>query len=418
MFRCCCCCYYYCYSFVQAFYDGLKAAIVPGVSHVLDLGAGTCLLSMFAAKLGARRVTAVERHPQLAELCKQLLQENDVDHVVHVINLKSTEMSLGRDGYDEVADILVSETFDSWIIEEGFFPSLADLRSRRLIGDDTVIVPSAASLHLQLAETMFSFPAAPFSIMGLDYESVRRHRPVVSFVENSLEIVTRNLSAPVNVFHFDFQKQKLLSEYFNYAALSIPITESGVLHAGCFWFTMYLDADRSIVLSNKPGTKRSSWNQIIKLFHFGDVHVEKGSVFPLLIAQMPQRYAFAAPSRGERIVRISSTCRRPVKIHATGKTYRGASGAVPLDFGSEQYYLFSFYGGVEYNVWITFHGQMFGAFADYSAGGACTEAAVDGFGNAVEPDNCHHVLLSTHFIDTSSEQIDGTIPLYEMTVTC
>ena len=38
----------------DAFYEGLRDAVVPNVSHVIDLGAGTCLLSMMAARLGAQ----------------------------------------------------------------------------------------------------------------------------------------------------------------------------------------------------------------------------------------------------------------------------------------------------------------------------------------------------------------------------
>ena len=148
------------------------------------------------------------------------------------------------------------------------------------------------------------------------------------------------------------------------------------------------------------------------------MHVEAGSVFPLLIAQMPQRYAFAAPSLGERIVRVSSSCRHPVKIHGS---HRAAHLAPAVsDLSREEFYLFSFYGGTEYNVWISFHGQMFGAFADYTDNGSrsCSGIAVDGVVGAVGPDGCNHVLIATHVVDTSAEQTDGTIPLYEMTVTC
>ena len=391
----------------QAFYDGLKAAIIPGVSHVLDLGAGTCLLSMFAAKLGARRVTAIERHPKLAEVCSNLLEENGVSDKVTVIIRKSTDVVFGQDGYDEIADILVSETFDSWIIEEGFFPSLADLRDRNLIGPKTIIVPSSASLHLQLGQTLFSFDNKPHSIMGLNYESVRAYRPKTSFVEDSLRIVHKNLSSALTVFSYDFNRQKKLSEYFNYIHLKIPIVETGVIHAGCFWFTMNLDQEKTIVLSNKPGTINSSWNQIVKLFEFGDIHVKAGSHFDLLIAQMPQRYAFATPFRDQRIIKISSTCRRPVELHGS------ARDGAPEDLN----YLFSFYGGIEYNVWISFPGQQFEAFADYSKDKKGKSAyCVDA--DTGEPYTCRQVSVAKFTVDTTAESEENNIPLYEYKVSC
>ena len=45
----------------------LRRAIVPGVSVVLEIGTGSGLLAMLAARLGARKVVAIEASKNMAE---------------------------------------------------------------------------------------------------------------------------------------------------------------------------------------------------------------------------------------------------------------------------------------------------------------------------------------------------------------
>jgi protein arginine N-methyltransferase 7 len=51
-----------------AFYKAMLTESVTGESVVLDLGAGTGLLSVLAAQAGAKRVYAVEANRELAEV--------------------------------------------------------------------------------------------------------------------------------------------------------------------------------------------------------------------------------------------------------------------------------------------------------------------------------------------------------------
>ena len=51
---------------------------------VLDVGAGTGILSLFAARAGAARVYAVEQ-TSIAVLAQQLAAANGFDEIIHVI---------------------------------------------------------------------------------------------------------------------------------------------------------------------------------------------------------------------------------------------------------------------------------------------------------------------------------------------
>jgi predicted RNA methylase len=69
----------------SAFKGGLADVIQPS-SIVVDLGSGSGLLSVMAAKLGARHVFAIEQDSSLAEASRRVMIENGVSHVVSVIN--------------------------------------------------------------------------------------------------------------------------------------------------------------------------------------------------------------------------------------------------------------------------------------------------------------------------------------------
>lgn len=61
----------------------LERHLEPGES-VLDLGAGTGLLAMIAARLGARPVTALEIDPEAADCARENLARNDLAEAVRV----------------------------------------------------------------------------------------------------------------------------------------------------------------------------------------------------------------------------------------------------------------------------------------------------------------------------------------------
>lgn len=69
----------------SAFKRGLADIITPA-SIVVDLGSGSGLLAVLAAKLGARHVFAIEQESSLADVSRQVMIENNVSHRVTVLN--------------------------------------------------------------------------------------------------------------------------------------------------------------------------------------------------------------------------------------------------------------------------------------------------------------------------------------------
>lgn len=108
-----------------AFHAALKAVIVPGKSVVADIGAGTGLLGLMAARLGAREVYLYETG-EIAGVAEAVLKANKIRNA-HVIPVHSTELENSPQ-----VDIVVSETLGNYALEEDIVETLNDARRRSL----------------------------------------------------------------------------------------------------------------------------------------------------------------------------------------------------------------------------------------------------------------------------------------------
>ena len=110
----------------RAFFRALAARVRPG-STVLDLGAGTGVWAVLAARLGARRVVAVEREAVLVPVIEALARENGVADRVEVVRADARRLRFPR-----VFDVVVSEVVGNEAFEEGLVPILERARTRFL----------------------------------------------------------------------------------------------------------------------------------------------------------------------------------------------------------------------------------------------------------------------------------------------
>lgn len=108
-----------------AFHAALKAVIRPGETVVADIGAGTGLLGMMAAKLGAREVYLYET-AEVAGLARDLLKLNKVRNCV-LFPCHSTEMDT-----PPRVDVVISETLGNYPLEEDIVATLKDAKKRHL----------------------------------------------------------------------------------------------------------------------------------------------------------------------------------------------------------------------------------------------------------------------------------------------
>ncbi|XP_062074738.1 protein arginine N-methyltransferase 1.6 isoform X2 [Humulus lupulus] len=234
--------------------------------HVLDIGAGTGLLSMMAARAmgsGASmpqgKVTACESYLPMVKIMRRVMRLNGMEKNIYLFNKRSDELKVGVD-ISSRADVLVSEILDSELLGEGLIPSLQHAHDMLLV-ENPLTVPYRATTYGQLVESSFLWrlhdlhnneaktsdgirlvPTGVDSILGVKPQQYAYHC-------DAMEKEIKLLSEPFKIFEFDFWKRP---DSHGETQLCIKATNDGQLHAVVSWWVLQLDREGTIFYSTAP----------------------------------------------------------------------------------------------------------------------------------------------------------------------
>lgn len=128
----------------RAFYKALETCVTSD-SVVLDIGAGTGVWAIIAAKLGAKKVFAVERDELLIGLIKMLAGEQGVAEKVVAVCGNSFDIELEKE-----FDLVISETIGYLGYDENIVEIMLDAR-RRFLKSGGLLIPETVSLFAAAA---------------------------------------------------------------------------------------------------------------------------------------------------------------------------------------------------------------------------------------------------------------------------
>jgi protein arginine N-methyltransferase 1 len=228
---------------MQAYTEALRRT-VTGESVVLDLGAGLGAFAVYACKLGARRVFAVEPN-EVIDVARAVARDNGCGGRIDFFQANSADVTL-----PERATVIVSDLRGTLPIYEHHLPSIVDAR-RRLLAPGGILIPQSDSLYASIVE-------APEVDDGYAWASVANPPGVDvtaagAFVRNTWRRV-------------ELEEEALLAEpsewvTLDYSTIEQPdvggtvewtVARTGMAHGFAVWFDATL-VD-GVGFSNRPGT--------------------------------------------------------------------------------------------------------------------------------------------------------------------
>lgn len=133
----------------------LQAAIRATVRKgdvVLDAGAGSGILSFFAAQAGAAKVYAVEVDQHLSSCLEQSVAINGLGGVVEVVHGDVHSVELPQD-----IDVFICEMMDTGLMDEMQVTVINSLRERRVLTSRTRMIPFQYETLVEFGYTDFAY---------------------------------------------------------------------------------------------------------------------------------------------------------------------------------------------------------------------------------------------------------------------
>ena len=168
---------------------------------VLDIGTGSGLLAMMAARAGAKRVIACEANPLVAEAARRIIAANGFADVITIHACHSTKLTRDMIG-DAGAEVVVSEIFAADLVGEGVLPALEHAREE-LCAPGALFVPEAACLRVALVE-LTGVEAAPRMVEGFDLgEFLPLYSNIEMVAPDSTQVTLRSMPADLALLNWN-----------------------------------------------------------------------------------------------------------------------------------------------------------------------------------------------------------------------
>tara|TARA_R110002074_G_scaffold311639_1_gene482468 strand:- start:256 stop:1971 length:1716 start_codon:yes stop_codon:yes gene_type:complete len=250
--------------------DAYQAAIESALkkkpnARVLDIGTGSGLLAMMAARAGAAEVVACEMHTELAGVAKEIVKANGYADKIKVINKKSSDLVKGVD-FTEKFDLVVSEILDCGGLGEGVVPTLRHAK-KALIKTSGIMLPAGIKLYGQLIEIPKRYLVNPIKqISGFDLSAFDQFRPLEEYSRIFLGREEHTaLTEPFFIRQYDFlDLPEMGPSQEDTDRKEVKITSNGNIQAIAFWFDLKMDDEETY--SSGPKGEMVHWGQAIYFF--------------------------------------------------------------------------------------------------------------------------------------------------------
>lgn len=193
-------------------------------SYVVDIGSGTGVLALMAAKAGARRVTALEVNTESVEYARKTAQENQLGDIVEFESLHFADFIP-----DEKADVVICEMLSAIMLVEQQIPASRHA-VQQILAPDGVLLPHQVSVYVVPVEC--DAVRERFRVGNLQFQALPQT------VDSG---IVKDLSELVGLVDFDLTR--IQDSVHVDTEIEFVILENGVVHGivGMFEARLYED---------------------------------------------------------------------------------------------------------------------------------------------------------------------------------
>lgn len=244
----------------NAFAAAINEVVQPG-DVVLDVGTGTGILSMFAAKAGAKKVYAVDV-TDIADVASELVKINGLSDQIQVIRGRASDLEL-----DQEVDVVISEWLGNAAFGEGMLPAVLGARDRNLKPKGRMLPAKVRVLIAPLDEPFLYNAEGPGvwreRIHDLDFTSLQeaellQGRTIQTQIDHAAVIANAQ-----TILELDLHTGSAEDVFANCHLEFVP-NRDAVLNGFCVWFEA--DLSPNVLLDTGPFSPETHWAQMYMPF--------------------------------------------------------------------------------------------------------------------------------------------------------
>ncbi len=138
----------------NAFRKAIRATVKKN-DIVLDLGTGSGVMALYAAKAGAKKVFAIEFDPFVASIAKKIFQANQ--SIMKKLSLLLEDARTVSFPRKVKFDVVISEMLTTAMIDEPQVKAINNLHAKGLVNTSTQFIPERHDTFIALAHTNYAW---------------------------------------------------------------------------------------------------------------------------------------------------------------------------------------------------------------------------------------------------------------------